>query len=103
MLLSSNNNSCDARLSSIDLKSAFRTFESYRVPLLSTPSQEKINRSISSGFNCEISDGLSLEAARDVAVQVVFALNRDVGIPKYLCDVGVRQEDILTLAQAVLT
>lgn len=47
-------------------------------------------------------DGLSLDAARDAAVQAVFALNRDVGIPKHLRDVGVRQEDIAALAQAAL-
>lgn len=47
-------------------------------------------------------EGLSLSDARDRAVDAVFALNRDVGIPLHLRDVGVRQEDIPALAQAAL-
>ncbi|EHC82712.1 Lactaldehyde reductase, partial [Salmonella enterica subsp. enterica serovar Rubislaw str. A4-653] len=45
-------------------------------------------------------EGLSLEEARNAAVEAVFALNRDVGIPLHLRDVGVRKEDIPALAQA---
>ncbi len=45
-------------------------------------------------------EGLSLEEARNAAVEAVFALNRDAGIPLHLRDVGVRKEDILALAQA---
>lgn len=45
---------------------------------------------------------LSLAQAREAAVQAVFELNRDVGIPKSLHDVGVRQEDIADLATAAL-
>lgn len=45
---------------------------------------------------------LSLDAARDAAVEAVFALNRDVGIPGHLRDVGVLKEDIPALAQAAL-
>lgn len=45
-------------------------------------------------------EGLSLEQARQSAVESVFHLNRDVGIPLHLRDVGVRKEDIPALAQA---
>lgn len=45
-------------------------------------------------------EGLSLEQARQSAVEAVFHLNRDVGIPLHLRDVGVRKEDIPALAQA---
>lgn len=45
-------------------------------------------------------EGLSLEQARQSAVEAVFHLNRDVGIPLHLRDVGVRIEDIPALAQA---
>lgn len=43
---------------------------------------------------------LSLEQARQSAVDAVLRLNRDVGIPLHLRDVGVRKEDIPALAQA---
>lgn len=45
-------------------------------------------------------EALTLEDARKAAVDAVFALNRDVGIPRHLRDVGVRKEDIPELAQA---
>ncbi|MFK3706855.1 lactaldehyde reductase [Raoultella sp. BIGb0138] len=45
-------------------------------------------------------EGVSLEQARKLAVAAVFRLNRDVGIPLHLRDVGVRKEDIPALAQA---
>lgn len=47
-------------------------------------------------------EGMSLEETRLAAVDAVFALNRDVGIPVHLRDVGVRKEDIPLLAQAAL-
>ncbi|HDR2889834.1 TPA: lactaldehyde reductase [Enterobacter asburiae] len=47
-------------------------------------------------------EGGGLEEARNAAVEAVFALNRDVGIPAHLRDVGVRKEDIPQLAQAAL-
>ncbi len=47
-------------------------------------------------------EDMSLEEARNAAVDAVFALNRDVGIPPHLRDVGVRKEDIPALAQAAL-
>ena len=45
-------------------------------------------------------ENLTLEEARKAAVDAVFALNRDVGIPLHLRDVGVRKDDISALAQA---
>ncbi|HFH2546690.1 TPA: lactaldehyde reductase [Klebsiella aerogenes] len=45
-------------------------------------------------------EGLTLAETRKAAVDAVFALNRDVGIPLHLRDVGVRREDIAALAQA---
>lgn len=45
-------------------------------------------------------ENLTLEEARKAAVDAVFALNRDVGIPSHLRDVGVRKDDIPALAQA---
>ncbi|WP_052282111.1 lactaldehyde reductase [Kluyvera genomosp. 1] len=45
-------------------------------------------------------EGLSLTAARTAAIDAVFALNQDVGIPLHLRDVGVSKEDIPALAQA---
>ena len=45
-------------------------------------------------------ENLTLEEARKAAVDAVFGLNRDVGIPLHLRDVGVRKDDIPALAQA---
>jgi lactaldehyde reductase len=45
-------------------------------------------------------EALTLDEARKAAVDAVFSLNRDVGIPLHLRDVGVRKEDIPALAQA---
>ncbi|BEH73885.1 lactaldehyde reductase [Edwardsiella tarda] len=47
-------------------------------------------------------DGLSLEQAQMAAVDAVEALNREVGIPPALREVGVREEDIAQLAAAAL-
>ncbi|MBJ3592364.1 lactaldehyde reductase [Salmonella enterica subsp. enterica serovar Saintpaul] len=45
-------------------------------------------------------ENLTLEEACKAAVDAVFALNRDVGIPSHLRDVGVRKDDIPALAKA---
>ncbi|HCM9653925.1 TPA: lactaldehyde reductase [Enterobacter kobei] len=47
-------------------------------------------------------EGLSLADARSAAIDAVLTLNRDVGIPLHLRDVGVQQADIPALAQAAL-
>ena len=47
-------------------------------------------------------EALSLTAAREAAVEAVCQLNRDVGIPGHLREVGVRKEDIPALVQAAL-
>ncbi|WP_437891643.1 lactaldehyde reductase [Phytobacter sp. V91] len=62
--------------------------------------QEKY-RDIARVMGVKVED-MSLDSARDAAVEAVFALNRDVGIPAHLRDVGVRKEDIPALAQAAL-
>lgn len=45
-------------------------------------------------------EGLSLADARNAAVDAVFRLNHDVGIPLHLREAGVQKEDIPMLAQA---
>ena len=47
-------------------------------------------------------EGMTIEQAREAAIGAVEALNRDVGIPASLRDVGAREEDIAELAQAAL-
>ncbi len=56
-------------------------------------------RDIARAMGVKVED-LTLAEARKAAVDAVFALNRDVGIPPHLRDVGVRKEDIPALAQA---
>lgn len=46
--------------------------------------------------------GMSIEHARKAAIDAVEALNRDVGIPPSLREVGAREADIPDLAQAAL-
>lgn len=45
---------------------------------------------------------MSISEARDAAIAAVEALNRDVGIPVSLREIGVREDDIQELAQAAL-
>jgi lactaldehyde reductase len=47
-------------------------------------------------------ENMNLEDARAAAIDAVFTLNRDVGIPLHLRDIGVKKEDISALAQAAL-
>lgn len=47
-------------------------------------------------------EGMTIEQAREAAIGAVEALNRDVGIPASLRDVGAHEEDIAELAQAAL-
>ncbi|WP_312973190.1 lactaldehyde reductase [Atlantibacter sp.] len=46
--------------------------------------------------------GMDIAQAREAAIGAVEALNRDVGIPASLRDVGAREEDVPDLAQAAL-
>lgn len=46
--------------------------------------------------------GMSIAQAREAAIGAVEALNRDVGIPASLRDVGAREQDVAELAQAAL-
>ena len=46
------------------------------------------------------SEEMSIEDARNAAVNAVFQLNNDVKIPTNLHMVGVKQEDITALAEA---
>ncbi len=46
--------------------------------------------------------GMDIAQAREAAIGAVEALNRDVGIPASLRDVGAREEDVPALAQAAL-
>ncbi|MQC09054.1 lactaldehyde reductase [Morganella morganii] len=56
-------------------------------------------RDIARAMNEKV-EGLSVSEARNAAVEAVISLNRDVGIPLHLRDVGVRKGDIPALAQA---
>ena len=47
-------------------------------------------------------ESMSIEQAREAAVNAVFALNEAVGIPKKLNTLGVKKEDIDDLAKAAL-
>ncbi|STQ72741.1 lactaldehyde reductase [Hafnia alvei] len=56
-------------------------------------------RQIAQAMGVDVAHAM-LEQAREAAIQAVEALNRDVGIPASLKEVGVREEDIAELAQA---
>ncbi|WP_369308933.1 lactaldehyde reductase [Providencia rettgeri] len=45
-------------------------------------------------------DRLTLQEARDAAIAAVFSLNKDVGIPSKLREIGMKPEDIPSLSQA---
>ncbi|OAT53628.1 lactaldehyde reductase [Providencia heimbachae] len=57
-------------------------------------------REIARSMGVENVDSLSLKQARDSAINAVFTLNKDVGIPEKLREIGMKQEDIPSLAQA---
>lgn len=58
-------------------------------------------RAIAQAMGVEVQD-MSIAQAREAAIGAVEALNRDVGIPASLRDVGAREEDVPELAQAAL-
>ncbi len=47
----------------------------------------------------EVVDGLSTRAAAEEALQAISTLSRDVGIPRGLKELGVRKEDLPTMAE----
>lgn len=57
-------------------------------------------RDIARAMGVKQVDSLSLSDARNAAIAAVFALNKDVGIPEKLHEVGMKQDDIPSLAQA---
>ncbi|MDW2741773.1 lactaldehyde reductase [Atlantibacter subterraneus] len=58
-------------------------------------------RAIAQAMGVDV-QGMSIAQAREAAIGAVEALNRDVGIPASLRDVGAREEDVPELAQAAL-
>lgn len=57
-------------------------------------------RDIARAMGVKNIDSLPLQEARDTAIAAVFALNKDVGIPEKLREIGMKPEDIPSLAQA---
>ncbi|MDG2944612.1 lactaldehyde reductase [Exercitatus varius] len=57
-------------------------------------------RAIAKAMGVQNTERLSIEEARIAAVEAVKSLNRDVGIPATLREVGVKEEDIPELAKA---
>lgn len=57
-------------------------------------------RAIAKAMGVQNAECLSIEEARMAAVEAVKSLNRDVGIPVTLREVGVKEEDIPKLAKA---
>ncbi|MDG2914844.1 lactaldehyde reductase [Bisgaard Taxon 10/6] len=57
-------------------------------------------RAIAKSMGVQNTERLSIEEARIAAVEAVKSLNRDVGIPATLREVGVKEEDIPELAKA---
>lgn len=83
------------------LHTVLRTPSCYRMSCAITLTLPVKYRDIARVMGVKV-EGMSTEEARNAAVEAVFALNRDVGIPPHLRDVGVRKEDIPALAQAAL-
>lgn len=59
-------------------------------------------RDIAKAMGVANTESMSIEQAREAAVNAVFALNEAVGIPKKLNTLGVKKEDIDDLAKAAL-
>lgn len=57
-------------------------------------------RDIAKAMGVKGTESMSTQAARQAAVDAVKQLNKDVGIPATLKEIGVKQEDIPALAQA---
>ncbi|WP_294963787.1 lactaldehyde reductase [uncultured Gilliamella sp.] len=57
-------------------------------------------RNIAKAMGVKDTEAMSTQAARQAAVEAVKQLNKDVGIPATLKEIGVKKEDIAALAQA---
>ncbi|MEQ5304133.1 lactaldehyde reductase [Providencia rettgeri] len=57
-------------------------------------------RDIARAMGVKNIDSLPLQEARDTAIAAVFALNKNVAIPEKLREIGMKPEDIPSLAQA---
>ncbi|WP_338234887.1 lactaldehyde reductase [Providencia rettgeri] len=57
-------------------------------------------RDIARAMGVKNIDSLPLQEARDTSIAAVFALNKNVGIPEKLREIGMKPEDIPSLAQA---
>ncbi|WP_294612135.1 lactaldehyde reductase [uncultured Gilliamella sp.] len=57
-------------------------------------------RNIAKAMGVKGTEAMSTQAARQAAVEAVKQLNKDVGIPATLKEIGVKKEDIAALAQA---
>lgn len=57
-------------------------------------------RNIAKAMGVKDTEAMSTKAARQAAVEAVKQLNKDVGIPATLKEIGVKKEDIAALAQA---
>lgn len=57
-------------------------------------------RDIAKAMGVKNTESMSIEQARQAAVDAVKQLNKDVGIPATLREIGVKEEDISALAQA---
>lgn len=59
-------------------------------------------RDIAAAMGIKGTESMSIEQARKAAVDAVMQLNKDVGIPAKLREVGVKEEDIQALSEAAL-
>ncbi|MDR1828796.1 MAG: lactaldehyde reductase [Methylobacteriaceae bacterium] len=59
-------------------------------------------RGIAKALGVKGVDDMSLADARKAAIDAVFQLSKDVGIPAHLKDLGVRKEDLPALAEAAM-
>lgn len=59
-------------------------------------------RAIATAMGVQGADGLSIEEARKAAIGAVKKLSQDVGIPKTLKEIGVKEEDLQALAESAM-
>lgn len=59
-------------------------------------------RDIAAAMGVKDTDKMSVEEARKAAVEAVMQLNKDVGIPATLREVGMKEQDVQALAEAAM-